>query len=228
MCMSIKDFMSPTELENYQSSKIVEPDKKLEKRHIDRKETTKLLTAILIADKLTDRKYYAKEVTLDYGTNHSKRIDVMQFTPKGVLHSSDIEKGTFTSYEIKSCIEDIYSGNGLNFFGEKNYIVTTMETYKKLQEDINSGDFARFILDHYPESSHYYGFMVPVPSSINLKDTKALYLEFENPTPFNGASSSWKMWTAQPCMEGPRTRSIVELLFCMLRSKHSYTNQSYI
>ena len=97
---------------------------------MNRKETTKLLTQILINDKLTDRKYYAREVTLDYGTNHPKRIDVMQFIPKGVVHTSDIEKGIFISYEIKSCKEDIYSGNGLNFYGEKNYIVTTMETYR--------------------------------------------------------------------------------------------------
>ena len=218
MCMSIKDFMSPTELENINSNK------KVKKSSIDRKGTTKLLTDILVADRLNDRKYYAKEVTLDYGTSHSKRIDVMQFSPKGVVHLSDIEKGIFTSYEIKSCIEDVYSGNGLNFYGEKNYIVTTMDTYKKLQEDINSGDLGRFILDHYPESSHHYGFMVPVPSSINLKDTKAIYAEFENPTPFKGTASEWKLWTAIVCTEGPRVRSIVELLFCMLRSKHSYTN----
>lgn len=35
--------------------------------------------------------------------------------------------------------EDVFSGNGLNFLGEKNYIVTTMECYKSIQEDIRSG-----------------------------------------------------------------------------------------
>ena len=188
---------------------------------MNRKDTTKLLTKILIADRLTDRKYYAKEVTLDYGTDHAKRIDVMQFTPQGVIHASDMEKGIFTCYEIKSCKADAYSGNGLNFYGEKNYVVTTMESYKTLQPDINSGDFARYISEHYPESSHHYGFLVPVPSKIDLHDTKALYAEYENPTPFGGEYTDWKLWTAIPCHEGRRDRSIVELLFCMLRSKHS-------
>ena len=67
---------------------------------MDRKQTTKLLTEILIQEKLTDRKYYAKEVTLDYGTIHSKRVDVMQFIPKGVIHASDMEKGIFVCYEV--------------------------------------------------------------------------------------------------------------------------------
>ena len=112
---------------------------------MDRKATTELLTEILISDKLSDRKYYAREVTLDYGTSHPKRIDVMQFIPKGVVYPSDIEKGIFTCYEIKSCKEDVYSGNGLNFFGEKNYIVTTMETYKILQDDIRENKLSDYI-----------------------------------------------------------------------------------
>ena len=191
---------------------------------MNRKSTTKLLTDILTADRLNDRKYYAKEVTLDFGTDHSKRIDVVQFTPKGVIYPSDMEKGTFTCYEIKSCREDVYSGNGLNFYGEKNYIVTTMETYKKLQEDINSGRLSNYISEHYPESSQYYGFMIPIRVKIDLRDTKKIYEEFESPTPFEGESSNWHLWTALPCNEGRRTRSMIELLFCMLRSKHNYTN----
>ena len=82
----------------------------------NRKDITKFLTDVLIKDRLTDRKYYAKEVTLDYGTRHPKRIDVMQFLPKGVTYASDIEKGIFISYEIKSCKQDLYSGYGLNFY----------------------------------------------------------------------------------------------------------------
>lgn len=194
---------------------------------MNRKDTTKLLTHILISDRLNDRKYYAKEVTLDYGTDHSKRVDVMQFSPKGVIHASDMEKGIFTCYEIKSCKEDVYSGNGLNFYGEQNYIVMTMDTYKKLQPDLNDGSLSRYITEHYPESSHHYGIMVPVPSNIDLRDTNALYAEYENPTKFGGKYSDWKLWTAIPCREGPRDRSTVELLFCMLRSKHSSTNSAY-
>lgn len=191
---------------------------------MNRKEITKLLTDILISDKLSDRKYYAKEVTLDYGTENQKRVDVMQFTPKGVLHTSDIEKGTFTCYEIKSCIEDVYSGNGLNFFGEKNYIVTTVETYQRLLSDLSTGKMTDYIEKTFPESSSNYGVMIAIPRNIDPRDTEALYKEYTNPTPFKGEAHKWRLWTPFHCHEGYRDRSTSELLFCMLRSKHSYTN----
>ena len=189
-----------------------------------RKETTELLTEVLIRDRLTDRKYYAREVTLDYGTIHSKRVDVMQFIPKGVIHASDMEKGIFVCYEIKSCIADVYSGNGLGFYGEKNFIVITMETWKKLSVDYNDGKLSQYILENYPESSRHYGILVAVPSKIDIRNSSEVYAEFENPTEFEGEAKDWRLWTAIPCHEGGRNRSTVELLFCMLRSKHSYTN----
>ena len=191
---------------------------------MNRKDITKTLTNILICDRLSDRKYYAKEVTLDYGTDHTKRIDVMQFRPKGVIHASDIEKGIFVCYEIKSCKEDLYSGHGLNFYGEKNYIVITMDTYKEILPDLNSGEFIRYLITNYPESSYYYGILVAIPKHIDIHNSKALHEEFENPTEFNNDYHNWKFWTAMSCREGPRNRSTTELLFCMLRSKHSASN----
>ena len=194
---------------------------------MNRKETTKLLTNILIADRLSDRKYYAKEVSVDYGTNHTKRVDVMEFVPKGVIHASDIEKGYFVCYEVKSCKDDIYSGNGLNFLGEKNYIVTTMETYKKLCEDatIANGEITKFVKEHNPESSTDFGFLVPVPRKIgDLRNRAAINQEFENPTPFGGQTDDWRMYKIISARPSGRDRSTTELLFCMLRSKHSYTN----
>lgn len=191
---------------------------------MNRKETTKLLTEIVIRDRLTDRKYYAKEVTLDYGTTHPKRVDVMQFLPNGVTYASDIEKGMFICYEIKSCKADVYSGHGLNFFGEKNYIVTTMQTYKDIQNDYRCGDLGRYIIENYPESSLHYGILVAVPSNIDLRDTNKIYEEYENPTKFGGQPHEWKLCTVIPCNDGHRTRAMNELLFCMLRSKHSDTN----
>ena len=191
---------------------------------MDRKETTALLTDILIHDKLSDRKYYAKEVTLDYGTIHPKRVDVMQFAPAGVTYASDIEKGIFTCFEIKSCYNDVYSGNGLNFYGEKNYIVTTMATYKRLQDDFRSGKFDEHLHATNAESSTYFGVLVPVPANLDLRMTDEMYAEYENPTPFGGKASDWKLQSILPCRQGPRFRSTTELLFCMLRSKHSSIN----
>ena len=193
---------------------------------MDRKETTKFLTDLLIQDKLSDRKYFAKEVSIDYGSIHVKRIDVMQFAPQGVTYASDIEKGSFICYEIKSCYGDVYSGNGLNFYGgEKNYIVTTMETYKKLQEDLRNGKLWNHIHEHNPESSKYFGVMVPVSRSIDLRNTDLVYEEYENPKELTDNIEKWRLHAILPCREGKRTRSTTELLFCMLRSKHSYTNK---
>ena len=195
---------------------------------MNRKQTTKLLTDILINDRLSDRKYYAKEVSIDYGTDKVKRVDVMEFVPKGVLHTSDIEKGHFVCYEIKSCKEDIFSGNGLNFLGEENYIVTTMETYSKLCKEgiIANGTITEFIKEHNPESSTDYGFLVTVPSKItDLRNKPAIVEEFENPTKFEGNVGDWRLYKIVSCIPTGRDRSTIELLFCMLRSKHSYTNR---
>ena len=81
-------------------------------------------------------KYYASEVSLDYGSKDVCRIDFLQFEPANTMTVSGIEKGIFTCYEIKSCKEDFNSGYGLNFIGEKNYLVMTMETYKAILPEL--------------------------------------------------------------------------------------------
>lgn len=194
---------------------------------MNRKETTKFLTDLLIRDRLSDRKYYAKEVTLDYGTTQPKRIDVVEFRPKGVIYASSMEKGIFVCYEIKSCYEDVYSGHGLNFVGEKNYIVTTMNTYKRLQEDLRSEKLQKHIANFMGvKDCPQFGIVVPVPARIDQRSTDEIYSEYENPTKLDEDMDKWKMYTAVNCRETYRTRSIVEMLFCMLRSKHNDTNMA--
>lgn len=179
---------------------------------MNRKDTTKFLSQLLISNQLISRgKCWASEVSIDYGTSNVKRVDFMQFEPKGVIYQSDIEKGTFTCYEVKSCREDVYSGNGLNFIGEKNYIVTTMECYKELQPDMRSGKLWEHIKACCPEASAHYGFMVPVPFMTKPED------EYANPTELE-KDVTWEMKVIYPCKAGGRKRSTTELLFCMLRS----------
>lgn len=183
------------------------------KMELNRKETTKLLSQILEKTRLSGfRKYYAKEVSLDYGTKDVKRIDYLQFVPPSTTYISDIEKGYFITYEIKSCKEDVYSGNGLNFICEKNYIVTTMQCYKDLLSDINSGKLQEHIKNTNPENkSNDYGIMVAIPESSDK------IAEFDNPTPFSN-DVKWKFITIKNCFPCSRKRSITELLFLMLRS----------
>lgn len=64
---------------------------------MDRRETTDFLSNQLIINRLSGRgKYWADEVSIDYGTTDVKRIDFLQFEPSGVVSISDIEKGIFT------------------------------------------------------------------------------------------------------------------------------------
>ena len=92
-----------------------------------RAETTKFLGRLLISTRFNGAgKHWASEVSIDPWGRDAKRVDYMQFSPANQCSISGIEKGIFTCYEVKSCKEDVYSGNGLNFLGEKNYIVTTM------------------------------------------------------------------------------------------------------
>ena len=179
---------------------------------MNRKETTEFLSELLIKERLSGRgKSWASEVSIDYGTTNVKRVDFMQFEPGGVIYQSDIEKGIFTCYEIKSCKEDVYSGNGLNFIGEKNYIVTTMECYKTIQPDIRSGKLWNHIKECCPEASNHYGIIVPVPWMDKPED------EYANPTELD-RDVKWELKVIYPCKQGCRKRSMTELLFCMLRS----------
>lgn len=186
---------------------------------MNRKDTTKFLGELLENTRLSGMgKYYAKEVSLDYGTSKVRRVDYIQFVPPRSMYISDIEKGIFVCYEIKSCKEDVYSGNGLNFIGEKNYIVTTMECYKALQEDMREGKLDKHILECNPESNLNFGIIVATPWTMN-NTTEEEYAEFQNPTPLS-RDIKWQLTTMIPCREGRRNRSLTELLFLMLRSKN--------
>lgn len=136
----------------------------------------------------------------------------MQFIPAGQCSVSEIEKGIFVCYEIKSCKQDVYSGNGLNFIGEKNYIVTTMECYKDLLPDMRGGKFYKHLHEVSPDSSGHFGIMVAIPYMSELTD------EFENPTELDFEKGRWKLAVISNCRLGLRKKSTTELLFCMLRS----------
>lgn len=105
-----------------------------------RAETTALLDSELIRLRLTKKNSYsfwAHEVWIDRYTDREKRVDFMEFLPKGGVTYSDaphIEHGTFTFYEVKSCISDIKSGHGLNFYGDENFLVMPVEVFEQYKE----------------------------------------------------------------------------------------------
>lgn len=168
---------------------------------MERKEITEFLSDLLVRTRLSGiGKYYASEVSIDYGTKDVRRVDFMQFVPENQISISGIEKGIFICYEVKSCVEDYKSGHGKNFVGEKNYFVMPMETYKQLTAEL---------LKNY----YYAGVMVPVPV------TRDIYDEFEDPTPLD-SDTKWELRVINPCHPQGRKRSMSELLFCMLRAGH--------
>lgn len=162
---------------------------------MNRKEKTKFLSDLLVQEKLNQRgTYWASEVTLNMGTSNMKRVDFMRFEPVN-QSVSGIEKGVFICYEVKSCREDFKSGNGVNFVGDKNYIVTDMETYKKIVNDI----------------PWRVGVMVPIPFMRDKHD------EFDSPTNLE-TDIRWEMKVIKYAGVKDRVYSMCELLFCMLRS----------
>lgn len=162
-----------------------------------RKEITQFLSELLKANKLSGRgKYWASEVTLDYGTKDVKRVDFMQFEPKHQMSICGLEKGIFICYEVKSCKADFNSGYGKNFIAEKNYFVMPMKLYKEVINEI----------------PHGVGVLCPIPIGKNKYD------EFENPTELYEDIPYWSLHTIRNAHLRERKRSIIELLFCMLRS----------
>lgn len=161
-----------------------------------RKETTKFLSDLLIRDRFSGMgKYWAREVTLNYGSEDVKRVDFMQFKPPSTYSVSGIEKGEFICYEVKSCLADCKSGHGQNFIGEKNYFVMPMSLYKEAVNEIK----------------YNIGVMVPIPKGADYKT------EFENPTELD-PNIEWELKIIKPAHPLNRKYSLAELLFCMLRS----------
>lgn len=97
---------------------------------MSRAETTAMLSK-LVEKRLKNRvSYWASEVNFDLGTPRNRRIDYIgfkPFTPGYVLEPSSVELGTFSCYEIKSCMADFKLGHGLTFYGDQNYLVCTKE-----------------------------------------------------------------------------------------------------
>ena len=180
---------------------------------IDRKQITSKLTELTFSY-IGPVSHAASEVVLDYGhAAQRKIIDILAFKPEHQMSVDGIEKGQFTCYEIKSCYEDVYSGNGLNFIGEKNYLVTTFETYLKLkdEQDKLSQHIQSVNSESYNSIGYSVGILVPVPIGKSVLD------EYDEPTPFS-ADGSYRLLNVQPCYQQHRKRSLIELMFCLMRA----------
>ncbi|MBR1391062.1 MAG: hypothetical protein IJ567_06430 [Lachnospiraceae bacterium] len=84
---------------------------------------------------LDTRIYWAREVTFDYATAHSIRVDYVKFQPVNNTVSG-IEKGDFYCFEVKSSVEDFHSKNGHNFIGDFNYYIMPEEVFATVSKEI--------------------------------------------------------------------------------------------
>jgi len=169
---------------------------------MNRSAITKGLGELLIRDKLKN-KYWANEVTINWGLESECRVDFISYSPKN-QSVSGIEQGIFTCYEVKSCVADFRSKNGHNFLGDKNYYVMTMEAYKTLKEN---GEIPAFA---------YEGIYVALPNQ--WKSGRMLEQELESPTEFTGDIEDWKLHCIVKSRKKDRGHSLSQLLFMMLRS----------
>lgn len=122
---------------------------------MSRPEITKILS--ISAEKYINphndtRIYWAKEVTFDYATTASVRVDFMKFKPVNNTVSG-IEKGDFYCFEVKSSPEDFHSKNGHNFLGDFNYYIMPEKVYEEIKKEIpyNVGVLVPEIKNHFGE-----------------------------------------------------------------------------
>lgn len=166
--------------------------------NVNRKETTKLLSDMLVRDVLK-RKYWANEVTFNYGRKGECRIDFMKFEPVNQT-TSGIERGVFSAYEVKCCLADYKSKNGHNLIMDKNYYVMPMELYKKVVREL----------------PHNVGIYCPIPHGRDKHE------EFDNPTkPEELIAEKATMQCITAAHPKDRAISNSTALFCMLRSGYT-------
>lgn len=68
------------------------------------------------------RVYWSREVTFDCTGPKPVRVDFMRYKPRNQCVAG-LEAGEFHCFEIKSCAADLRSGHGMNFLGDRNYVV---------------------------------------------------------------------------------------------------------
>ncbi len=78
--------------------------------------------------------WWAREVAIEPGLE-ARIVDYMAFRPASRADTAtdgDVERGTFSFFEVKSCMADFESGHGLNFEGDENYLVCERELADEL------------------------------------------------------------------------------------------------
>lgn len=151
--------------------------------------------------------YWAHEVVFSgfHMGEKEKRVDFVKFEPYFSHMRMDvgsIECGTFTYYEIKSCLEDIKSGHGVCFDGDENYMVMPVECFEKYKKALHDGKLEHLNNDLFRFSILLYG---------RRRNGRYAFVE---------TSSAYE----STC----RKRSATEILLCMMRAMIANSGHSAI
>ena len=93
----------------------------LQEEEMSRAETTAMLSKLVEKRLKNQTAFWASEVNFDRNTPDERRVDYVGFKPwniNGEPVPASVEKGCFEFYEVKSCMADFTSGNGLTFYGD--------------------------------------------------------------------------------------------------------------
>ena len=182
-----------------------------------RAEITSLLNRELVRLKLERRNaysYWAHEVEVwDERKGSTTWVDFMLFEPGGyhtATRPGNIEAGKFTCFEVKSCLEDIKSGHGLNFYGDENYLVMPCEVYPKFKDAWHGT-----LKGNFKDQDKKLHECVPTLSSFEFM----LYGTGRN------GYASFKV-NEDHILRRPRTKPASELLLCMMRAMIANSGRS--
>ncbi|SDX41537.1 hypothetical protein [Eubacterium barkeri] len=124
------------------------------------------------------------------------RVDFVGFKymVNGTGSVGGAECGTASFYEVKSCMSDFKSGNGLTFDGDENWIVCPLDLGIEI---VQTKPFA-------------VGIYVPTPEGCTVKQF------FESKNEYLGEVDGWSLKIYQRAMKRPRKRSVTEILAQMV------------
>ena len=171
-----------------------------------RTEITELLSRLLERDVLSGTHWASEVKYMKHGGN-TGRVDYMSFKPREQRYgptAASVEGGKFTAYEVKSCMDDFESGNGLNFIAERNCIVCPMGLYKGIEDWLCWNDVSVY---------------VPIPHYTGRATTEQVYKSWMNPEELTPAIGDWRLHKIRSqTFDGNRRLSTSELLFAMLKA----------
>lgn len=114
---------------------------------------------------------------------------------------SSIERASITVYEVKSCLADYKSGNGLNAVGDSNFIVAPYELMMKVKE---------LAIDKKIPPTAPWGWMYPVPSDFSKKRGVECCLGYE------GQIDGWKLYAVDHIQGNVRNAPVIVFLWAMM------------